>query len=267
MYIIVIYDVIFYNDRLKGGVNLFRSRLKELRQEKGLNQSEVAEALGVATMTISNYEQGIRTPDCDFIIKAADFFNVSADYILLHSNIKQISRKNISKTGLSDMAAERLLKWKDDKNLYAILIVNLLIENPLFYRLCEAAAALNACELTEADKALSNMLIDMNLSLQDVKYKIEQLKEIKIENLKENKDFSKLFNSTDVIKNISQTIIHIDNRGRRRLLEHDTTVLLQDLYNWFMDIMLYNKAHTVAEKANLDIYKAEMERILCQEKD
>jgi len=60
----------------------FTTRLKELRNEHGLTQSEVAEKLGIASSTYSNYEQGTRFPDKDNLINLANFYKVSIDYLL-----------------------------------------------------------------------------------------------------------------------------------------------------------------------------------------
>ena len=48
-------------------------RIKQLRQEKGLKQEELAKEFGIAQQTISNYEKGIREPDISTLKKMADF--------------------------------------------------------------------------------------------------------------------------------------------------------------------------------------------------
>lgn len=55
-------------------------KLKELRKNK--TQNEIAKALGITQRTYSNYEAGNRQPDQDTLIKIADYFNVSVDYLL-----------------------------------------------------------------------------------------------------------------------------------------------------------------------------------------
>ena len=61
--------------------NYFGKKLKELRVEKGLSQQKLGECLGVCNQTVSFWESGSREPDMDAIIKIADFFNVSTDYL------------------------------------------------------------------------------------------------------------------------------------------------------------------------------------------
>ena len=67
---------------------MFSRILKELRDEKRLTQQELADELGVARMTINFYESNRRTPDINFAVKAANYFNVSVDYLVGNSNIK-----------------------------------------------------------------------------------------------------------------------------------------------------------------------------------
>lgn len=53
-----------------------------LRKEKGLSQKSVAEQLGISQALLSHYEKGVRECGLDFIVRIADFYDVSADYLL-----------------------------------------------------------------------------------------------------------------------------------------------------------------------------------------
>ena len=57
-------------------------RLKELRKEKGITQLQLALALNMSQNTISRYETGERQAGYDELIRIADYFNVSIDYLL-----------------------------------------------------------------------------------------------------------------------------------------------------------------------------------------
>ena len=57
-------------------------RLKELREEKGLSQIQLAKEIGVNHRTISQYEIGVREPDIQTIKKLCKFFDVTAGYLL-----------------------------------------------------------------------------------------------------------------------------------------------------------------------------------------
>lgn len=67
---------------------MFAERLKELRCEEDLNQAQLAEILGVSPSTIGMYEQGRRTPDLEVLNKIATHFQVSVDYLLGRTDIK-----------------------------------------------------------------------------------------------------------------------------------------------------------------------------------
>lgn len=58
------------------------NRIKSLREDRDLRQSDVAEATGIDQRTLSNYETGKTNPDSFAIIKLAAFFGVSCDYLL-----------------------------------------------------------------------------------------------------------------------------------------------------------------------------------------
>lgn len=56
--------------------------LSLLRKEKGLSQKLAANDLEVSQALLSHYEKGIRRPGLDFLVRAADYYNVSCDYLL-----------------------------------------------------------------------------------------------------------------------------------------------------------------------------------------
>lgn len=57
-------------------------RLRELRNKNGLTQNEIAGRLGVSGQTILNWENGIYEPKINQLIKLADLFNISIDYLV-----------------------------------------------------------------------------------------------------------------------------------------------------------------------------------------
>lgn len=63
---------------------MLSERLRELRINMGLTQTEIAEKLGISRVNYNRYEKGERTPDDDLKRKLADFFNVSIDYLIGH---------------------------------------------------------------------------------------------------------------------------------------------------------------------------------------
>lgn len=60
----------------------FGEKLYRLRVERGIYQKQLAAYLHVSVGTISNYENGIHSPDLKTLCKLANYFHVSADYLL-----------------------------------------------------------------------------------------------------------------------------------------------------------------------------------------
>lgn len=71
------------------------ARLKKLRTEKKLTQTELGKIINVTKVSISGYENGNRAPDTDTLKKIADYFEVSTDYLLGRTdNMESISEDN-----------------------------------------------------------------------------------------------------------------------------------------------------------------------------
>lgn len=68
------------------------NRLYQLRKSKGLSQVTVQMDTGVDQSLLSKFEKGIRTPPTEALIKLADFYNVSIDYILYRTDNPQINK-------------------------------------------------------------------------------------------------------------------------------------------------------------------------------
>ena len=60
----------------------FSRTLSLLRQEKGISQRKAAGEMGISQALLSHYENGIREPGLAFVVKACDYYHVSADYLL-----------------------------------------------------------------------------------------------------------------------------------------------------------------------------------------
>ena len=61
---------------------ILAQRLKELRKEKGLSQIQVAIYCDITENTYQNYELMMRQPKLDILIRIADFYDVSIDYLV-----------------------------------------------------------------------------------------------------------------------------------------------------------------------------------------
>ncbi|MBR2371285.1 MAG: helix-turn-helix transcriptional regulator [Clostridia bacterium] len=60
----------------------YTERLRKLREFEKINQTELAKELGISQNTYSQYETGARQPSLEMLIKLAEFYFVSTDYIL-----------------------------------------------------------------------------------------------------------------------------------------------------------------------------------------
>lgn len=68
------------------------NRLKFLREEKGLFQSDIAKILGVSVAAVGFYENEKRDMSPNTIIKLAEYFDVSTDYLLGRTDIRNVEK-------------------------------------------------------------------------------------------------------------------------------------------------------------------------------
>ena len=87
----------------------FSRTLSLLRQERGVSQRTAAGDLGISQALLSHYENGIREPGLSFVVKACDYYNVSADFIL---------GRTLSRDG-SMMTREEILNAAEPGNVLA----------------------------------------------------------------------------------------------------------------------------------------------------
>lgn len=67
----------------------FAERLRQLRNEKDITLDELAAIFGTTKATLSRYENDLRVPKAEFVKKAAGFFNVSTDYIMGQTDVRE----------------------------------------------------------------------------------------------------------------------------------------------------------------------------------
>ena len=63
-------------------IRMFGDNLSSLRKEKNMEQKALAKVLGVSQQTISRWENNVVEPDIKSLIKIADYFDVTTDYLL-----------------------------------------------------------------------------------------------------------------------------------------------------------------------------------------
>ena len=65
-----------------GGISMFDQRIKELRQSLGINQVEFGRRINVSKQCVCNWENGNIQPSIDMLVRIANTFSISADYLL-----------------------------------------------------------------------------------------------------------------------------------------------------------------------------------------
>lgn len=95
-------------------LSVFRERLQSLRRKEGWSQQDVADRLGIPRSSYAGYENGSREPDFEMLVRLAELFGVSSDYLLgvtddprparLHATISRIEQ-SVAQLGVDDKRA------------------------------------------------------------------------------------------------------------------------------------------------------------------
>ena len=89
-------------------------QLKELRQEKGFTQAEVAKAIKTSQRNIGRWENGENEPSASFVARLAKFFDVSADYLLgLEDDFGVLTAAPVSEGGTTEQERELLRYFRE----------------------------------------------------------------------------------------------------------------------------------------------------------
>ncbi|HEM9618018.1 TPA: helix-turn-helix transcriptional regulator [Streptococcus agalactiae] len=98
---------------------MFPERLKELRKKSNLTQKDMAEYFGTSQPSYQAWESGKRNPNSESLDKIANFFNVSTDYLLGNTDlknpddldiekVKESLKKSLGYNGTSDIPEDEL---------------------------------------------------------------------------------------------------------------------------------------------------------------
>lgn len=71
---------------------MYFQRLRDLREDKDMKQVEIADMLGIQQTVYSRYERGFQNIPIEHLLKLADFYNVSTDYILGRTNNPKLNK-------------------------------------------------------------------------------------------------------------------------------------------------------------------------------
>lgn len=99
--------------------------ITSLRKKQGLSQKQAAQELGISQALLSHYEKGIRECGLEFLVRAADYFEVSVDYLLgrtLNTAEDRAEPEDITDT-------ENIGSYKKTKNTYCLLNRRLIVSS------------------------------------------------------------------------------------------------------------------------------------------
>lgn len=155
-------------------------RINSLLAIRDIKQKELAKHLGVTDNTISYFCNGTRTPNTEQIIKIADFFNVSTDYLLGRTEIKSTDttmQAVCNYTGLNEEVIQLLLENKNGDlpeyilpclyaNNIVMSLLNHLLSQRAFYMtisdLVNTARHITLYKFLTSDKDKSNAIVNLN---------------------------------------------------------------------------------------------------------
>lgn len=99
----------------------FHERLKAIREKKDIKQKDAADKVGIKNNTLSSYESGDRKPDYDTLIKLADLYEVSVEYLLRGKSNEKEESGNLFFFDMDGLTGEEIedikrhidyVKWK-----------------------------------------------------------------------------------------------------------------------------------------------------------
>lgn len=155
----------------------FATRLKALREEKGLSQDELGKQIGISRGSISFYEKESRTPDIVVLDSISKFFDVSLDYLMGNVDSKTSKGAEIEKNiGLSEKSVDILEKYNKSYTPDDMKTLNDIIQNQDIMRICVCLNAYNASK-KNADKLQILILNYIKIETFFHEHNIEYLKE------------------------------------------------------------------------------------------
>lgn len=105
---------------------MFYKKLKELRSKKDISQAELARSLGMSQQAIAKWETEKATPDPEMLIKIADFFGVTTDYLLGRDETNQESNTQKLEFSQEDlMLLHQIKRLTEDKRKIIDAVIQL----------------------------------------------------------------------------------------------------------------------------------------------
>ncbi len=86
----MILSIVQISTNTKGGAIMYFQRLRDLREDMDMTQTQISELLGIKQTVYSRYERGYQTIPVEHLICLADYYKVSTDYILGRTLVKKM---------------------------------------------------------------------------------------------------------------------------------------------------------------------------------
>ncbi len=167
---------------------ILAERLAAARKESGYTQDEIADFLKCSRVTVTNYENGRRSPDYDNLVLLAGKYNVTTDYLLGITNAETTDkdlRYVCDYTGLSMVAVEQLhiissfaSTNEDDKKLIACMKEH---SKRFMYYMSEFATDRNFHEITMNITAYLELVHNSETLKEDINAPFKLIEENKIQ--------------------------------------------------------------------------------------
>lgn len=97
--------------------------LKLLRERSGISQNTLALAIGVSQQSINKYENHNIEPDIETLIRIADYFNTSVDFLIGHSSIRNVNSVDSGKLSEAEQILIENYRTLNDRQKNAINVI------------------------------------------------------------------------------------------------------------------------------------------------
>ncbi|MBR1731333.1 MAG: helix-turn-helix transcriptional regulator [Ruminococcus sp.] len=170
----------------------FGRTISNLRKRKGLSQKDAASNLGISQSLLSHYEKGIRECGLEFLVRLADFYGVTTDYLLGRATAESISGSlaetdeandvNIVKSNAYCLINRRLINNSasvtysllseiNNKKLQKYISDYLSIAHYNMFRKLYSLKENNSDDMFKLDKSTYELLCDATLKIHEARIK------------------------------------------------------------------------------------------------
>ena len=191
---------------------IFGERLRDLRIPKGMSQQALCSELNISKAALSYYENGQRSPDIDILLVIANFFNVSADYLLGRTKAAttDVDLKGICDfMSLSEKAVEKIALFTEFS-----MPVCCVSEGAIFNKLCENDYLFQLCQHFYSYYEITDLIAYYYKIIQEKKHNNEDYSEYEelLKQAQSDRDYFK-WHTNDFVNKIEDYIVEYFSRG------------------------------------------------------